>query len=208
MNFPKAAKRRSCEAAYGKLYNKPPAHAVPLESWAALGAGRYGQKRVCKRQLFQSFQKHNNTWHGNGATGPLGQVARLLFLYCARCAVLLPSLGRWPSSRGEAARQWERDACANTKNRENRKIFHDFLGGDDFWSCRLPCAAADSGRLGLIFDLTGRLAPQYAPRYSHLDQARCESCCISRFFSGATMFGLLAVSLVAPVAAADATCLA
>ena len=45
-----------------------------------------------------------------------------------------------------------------------------------------PCAAADSGRFASIFDLTGRLAPQYA-RFSHLDQAPCESCGISRFFS-------------------------
>ena len=73
-------------------------------------------------------------------------------------------------------------------------------------SCRLPWAAADSGRLASIFNLTGRLAPRYS-RYSHLDQAPCESCGISRFFSAATIFGL-AVSLVAPVAAADASCLA
>ena len=57
-----------------------------------------------------------------------------------------------------------------------------------------------------IFNLTGRLAPRYS-RYSHLVQAPCESCGISRFFSEAAIFGL-AVSLVAPVAAADASCLA
>ena len=81
-----------------------------------------------------------------------------------------------------------------------------FLGGDDFLSCRLSCAAADSGRLASMFNLTGRLAPRYS-RCSHLDQAPCESCGISRFFSAATIFRL-AVSLVAPVAAADASCLA
>ena len=76
-----------------------------------------------------------------------------------------------------------------------------------FVSCRLPCAAADSGRLASIFNLTGRLAPQYS-RYSHLDQAPSESCCIFKKNSRSRRF-LAFVSLVAPVAAADdASCLA
>ena len=84
---------------------------------------------------------------------------------------------------------------------------YGFLGGDDCWSCRrLPCAAADSGRLASIFNLTGRLAPRYS-RYSHLDQAPYEPCGISWFFSAAAIFGL-AASLIAPVAAAGASCLA
>ena len=57
---------------------------------------------------------------------------------------------------------------------------YEFLGGDDSWSCRLPCAAADSGRLASIFNLTGRLAPRYL-RYSHLDQTPCGSCGVSQF---------------------------
>ena len=60
-----------------------------------------------------------------------------------------------------------------------------------------PCAAADSGRLASIFNLTGRLAPQYS-RYSHLDQAPYESCGVSWFFSAATIFGLAANFGVSP----------
>ena len=95
--------------------------------------------------------------------------------------------------------------CQYQEPCESRKISR-FSRWRRFLSCRLPCAAADSGRLASIFNLTGRLAPRYS-RCSHLDQAPCESCGISRFFSAATIFGL-AVSLVAPVAAADASCLA
>ena len=74
------------------------------------------------------------------------------------------------------------------------------------WSCRLPCAAADSGRLASIFNfdwaagtavlvlLASGPSPMQIVRYITI-------------FSAATIFGL-AVSLVAPIAAADASCLA
>ena len=54
-------------------------------------------------------------------------------------------------------------SCLCQYQEPKREIFHEFLGGGDFWSCRLPIpsAAADSGRLASIFNSTGRLAPQY-----------------------------------------------
>ena len=75
-----------------------------------------------------------------------------------------------------------------------------------------PVAAADASCLAWISDLTGRQAPR---RPSSVDrhQAPCKSRGISRFsrrrrfFSTATIFGL-AVSLVAPIAATGASCLA
>ena len=90
-----------------------------------------------------------------------------------------------------------------------------FLGGDDFWPCRLshrPCRRRwcelprldfrsdwTTGTAALVFRGLTPSAMQIA-RYLTIFSA-------AEIFSAATIFGLTA-SLVAPIAAADASCLA
>ena len=61
-------------------------------------------KRGCKRQLAEAQKHMTPPWrHWSARPGAV------LFLSCVLLG--LPSPGRWPSSRGEEARQWGRKLC-------------------------------------------------------------------------------------------------
>ena len=112
----------------------------------------------------------------------------------------------WLDGRHRGARVPRTDI----KRHANRAVFRDFLGGEDFSQRRrflaslvAPVAAADASCLAWISDLTGRQAPR---RPSSVDrhQAPCKSRGIlrfsqrRRFFSAATIFGVVASLIATP----------